>query len=356
MNSIGTASRPAFVHEPRAAALSIEPLTGADAALWDESIAGYRRRQVFHSQAWLDYLAASRGVQVRKWAVRCGSRTLGYLCGGQLSKGPFRILGSPLKGWGTNNMGPLLKEDVDLVAYLAAVDDLARAEGLAVVETEHPDLEAPVMESLGYTASTLWTYRLLLELDEDAMLKRMSKGRRWGIKKAIKSGLVVEASTSVSLADEYYDLFTQTMKAKGLPSSYDCEVPRLLMKHVGAAGSLIGLRVRHPDGQVLAAGLFPFGNGTLYFWGGASVADRSLCPNDLLHWHAMCAGARMGLTMYDLSGWGQFKKEFGGELITVNRWHKCYWKSARWARQAYESFQRRRTRLFSALERLKGTA
>jgi len=331
--------------------VSLEPLSNADSPRWDDLIADYPDRQVFHSQAWLDYLAASRRVQIRKWSVRSESRTLGYFCAGQISKGPFRVLGSPLKGWGTNSMGPLLSADIDLVAFLASVDELAKSERIAMVELEHPGLDPAVMAACGYTATTLWTYRVKLDPDEQTMLKRMSKGRRSGIKKAINSGLQVEDRDDLALADDYYDQFSGVMHRKGLAPTYPRQVPRTLMQRLKPIDRLLALCVREPNGRTLATGLFPYENGTLYFWGGASVPERELCPNDLLHWRAMCFGAERGLQYYDMSGWGRFKKEFGGELITVERWHKCYWRSARWARTAYELYFQQRTRLLGVMRR-----
>src|SRR6266496_3382750 len=113
---------------PHLARISLQPLSDADSGRWDELIAPYPDRQVFHSQAWLDCLAASRGVTIRKWSIVDGSQVLGHFCAGQISKGPFRVLGSPLKGWGTKSMGPLLSEDTDLATFLTLLDDLAKSE------------------------------------------------------------------------------------------------------------------------------------------------------------------------------------------------------------------------------------
>ena len=335
-----------------ASAWSLVPLSDDEAERWDQLIAGYADRQIFHRQAWLDYLAASRGVGIRKWAVRAGPRTLGYFCAGILRKGPFRILGSPLKGWGTNSMGPVLNSDVDPCGVLAAIDGLAKSERLSMVELEHPGLRPEVMTACGYTASTLWTYRVGLDADEGRMLKSMSKGRRSGIKRALNSGLFVEECDDLAFADTYYDQFSAVMQRKGLAPTYSREVPRLLMQALIPVGRLLALRVRDGEGQVLATGLFPYENGILYFWGGASVPERTLCPNDLLHWRAMCLGVQRGLRCYDLSGWGRFKKEFGGELVTVQRWHKCYWRSARWARTAYEASFRQQLRIRGLMQRV----
>ena len=105
-----------------------EPLSSEELASWDERIAGYESVQLFHRQAWLDYLVASRALRIHQWAIRESGRTIGYFCAGTLRKGPFRILGSPLKGWASNFMGPVVNSDCDQDAFLRAMDELCTRE------------------------------------------------------------------------------------------------------------------------------------------------------------------------------------------------------------------------------------
>jgi SAM-dependent methyltransferase len=86
----------------------------------------------------------------------------------------------------------------------------------------------------------------------------------------------------------------------------------------------------------------------MYFWSGASRAEsHTLCPNDLLHWRAMCLAAELGLHRYNMSGHGRFKRKFGGVLTPVTRWHKCYSWPARVARSAYGLWSHESPRLYS---------
>jgi hypothetical protein len=320
--------------------LQLVELDGSEAQRWDALIAKYPGWSVFHQRAWLEYLAASRGVAVRHWAIRNGAQTLGYFCGGTLRRGPFRILGSPLRGWSTNFMGPVMHGAVDPAEFLAALDRLARAEGLAMIELEHRAFSEDLLERAGYESETSWTYRVALTPDDpEAMLKRMEKSRRYGVRKAIKLGLTAEDTSDAAIADEFYDQLTEVMRYKGAAPGYPREYVQLLVRHLKAAGRMFALRVRSPQGQLLATGLFPFDDHTVYMWGAASNEDgRKLYANDFLHWQAMSLAAERGLTAYDMSGWGRFKKEFGGELLTLKRWHKCYWRSAKLARRGYELY------------------
>lgn len=327
--------------------LQLVELEPSQAQCWDALIAGYPGCSVFHQRAWLDYLAASRDVRIRQWAIRRGEQTLGYFCGGALRRGPFRILGSPLRGWGTNFMGPVMNGGADPAAFLQALDGLARSEGLAMIELEHRTFSEELLGQAGYESDTLWTYRVpLAPGDPEAMLKQMEKSRRYGIRKAIKLGLTVEDTTDPAIADEFYDQFSEVMRFKGAAPGYPREYPRLLVRHLSPAGRIFALRVCSPQGELLATGLFPFDAHTVYMWGAASNEQgRKLYANDFLHWQAMTLAAERGLTAYDMSGWGRFKKEFGGELLTLKRWHKCYWRSARLARRGYELYVKTGTRV-----------
>ncbi len=325
----------------------LEPLAADGAARWEELTASYPSFELFHRKPWLNYLTQSRGMQIRYWRLSEGSRTLGYFCGGILRKGPFRILGSPLKGWGTNFMGPVMNGNFDPAAFLGALDGLASTERLAVAELESRVLSDAALEAAHYEPVTGWTYWVKLTPDNpDMMWKGLESVCRNRVRKAMKAGLTVEDARDPAAADEFYDRYCELMRRKRRAPPYPRAYPRLLFRHLKEADLLFALRVRDNTGRVLAVGLFPHDHQTVYFWGGASWQDgRDLCPNEFLHWSAMRLAAERGLTRYDMCGYGRFKKKFGGELITLKRWHKCYWKSARWARRAYGFLFQKRQRL-----------
>jgi hypothetical protein len=333
----------------------LEPLGPQEAQRWDEIVAPYASRQLFHRQVWLDYLAASRGLEIRKWSIVEGGRRLGYLCGGIVRKGPFRILGSPLRGWGTNSMGPIADEPIDQPRLLAALDALAREERLSMIEIEHPLLEPSVLSAARYEDDANRTYLVpIVPFDADATFEQIHSKKRNQIRKAMKSGLIVEDTDDPAVADEYYERFADLMRHKGLVPPYPVEHPRLLFKHLRPAGLLFSLRVRDADGRVLAIGLFPHDARTVYFWGGSSWQEgRELNPNDYLQWSAMRVAAERGLQVYNMCGPGRFKRGFGGELADIHRWHKCFGRASRWARKGYELYFRTRLRLYGQWQRTR---
>lgn len=323
---------------------TLEPLPEEQCARWEDLIASREAMHLFHRGPWLDYLAASRSVDIRLWAIRDGGATVGYFCGGLVRKGPFLVLGSPLKGWGTNYMGPVVNRDFDQAEFLLALDDLSRREGVAMVEMESPVLSGGSLEASGYEPVHSWTY--LVELAPDAMWRAMDPTARNRIRKAVKAGLTVEDTDDPSVADEFYEQYAAVVKQKGFAPPYPIDYPRLLVRHLKKADLMFALRVRDASGRILATGLFPHDGHVVYFWGGASSPEgRRFCANEFLHWSLMNLAAARGLGRYDMCGHGRFKKKFGGTLISLARWHKCYRRSARWARRSYELYYHTRRRI-----------
>ena len=325
---------------------SLDPLTAEECARWDGLISGCPKRELFHRGPWLNYLRESRGVTIGRWLINEGNVTVGYFCGGLLRKGPFRILGSPLKSWGSNFMGPIPSGELDLRSFLMAVDELAEREQLAMSEMEHRDFTDPVMKEARYEAVPGWTYLVSLAKDPEVMWGALDATCRNRIRKAMRIGLRVEDTADPVVADEFYDQYCNLLHHKGLGPPYPRAYPRALLRHLKPAGMLLALRVSDPDGRILATGLFPHDEHTIYFWGGASWhAGRDLCPNEILHWTAMRTAAELGLSCYDMCGYGRFKRKFGGALVELQRWHKCYWRSAKWARRGYEIYFQKKRRI-----------
>ncbi len=317
---------------------TLEPLTDAQSARWDELISPYESAQLFHRSPWLDYLTASRGIDFRFWAIKDLNAVVGYFCGGLVQKGPFRLLGSPLKGWGTNYLGPIVGARFDQVEFLRALDGLAVRERLAMTELESPTLSPDKLEASSYEAIRGWTYLVdLIPGNPDAMWGTLDSTARNRVRKATKAGLTIEDTDDLTIADEFYDQYCELLKQKGFPPPYPRDYARLLVHHLKKADMLFALRVRDASGRLLATGLFPHDRKTVYFWGGASWFDgRHLCPNEFLHWSLMRFAAGSGLQHYDMCGYGRFKRKFGGALIPITRWHKAHWRTARWARRAYQ--------------------
>jgi hypothetical protein len=343
-------SRVARTSKARSSRLRLEPLPASEIANWDSIISAFPQRQVFHRQAWLDCLAETQDAEWRYWAITAGGSVVGYFCGGIVHKGPFRILGSPLRSWHTNYLGPLLSEGVDSSDFVGAIEQLAREEQLSEVELEYPSMPHAAFEAAGFSHHQTWTDHLTLLTDHRQMMLRMSNGRKHGIRKALRNGL--EVIDDVDAGDRLYDQLSRALHRRGAICPFPRSFPQAIVKFLRPQGLLYTLGVRNPSGEIVATGLFPFDNGTVYLWDTASeVKGRDQHPNDLLHWELMCRAADHGLSLYDMSGYGRFNHAFGPQLVPTFRWYKCYSTAAKLGRGVYEQYLRvaRRASLISQL-------
>jgi hypothetical protein len=330
--------------------LRLEPLTAEQIARWDSLVSEFPQRRVFHRQAWFDCLAEVQHAEWKYWAVTHAGSTVGYFSGGIIQRGPFRILGSPLRSWHTNHLGPLLAEGVDGRAFVRALDHLASEERLSVIEIEYPSMPHSAYEAAGFSCHQTWTHQLALSPDLAAMRQRMSPGRRNGIRRALRSGLEVVECQDAGF--RVYDQLSRALQSKGVACPFSADFPQSIVRHLKPLGLVFTLGVRNPEGEVVAAGIFPFDNGMVSLWDCSSeLKGRNLHPNDLLHWGLMCRAAERGITSYDMSSYGRFNRAFGAQLTAIHRWHKCYSVSARCAREIYERLLKtsRRKTLLSRL-------
>ena len=327
----------------------IEPLSADEIRRWDELVTPFARRSLFHSATWMQWLAETRGVEARFWSIRNGSELAGYFCGGMFRKGPYKILGTPLKGWLTNDMGPVMGEGFDQKKFFRALDDLAREENIAMVEMENSYLDAERFANSEYSPIPMPVYIVAIDKPE-VMMSRLHPKARKAVRKAAEFGLTVRPAGE-GFTEELYDQYREVLARKNLFPTFHPKWPKRLLDLLQTRDQMFALDVRDADGKSLATGIFPHDNRSMYFsFTGSRMAGWKLFPNDLLQWTAMEMAAQRGLQIYNMCGYGQFKSKFGGELQQRQRWHKAYSRSARWARRGYEFFFLKRMRVRGWIE------
>ena len=320
---------------------------------WDARLDKLVSKSLFHERAWLRFLVRSQAARIRAaQIVDEDGETLGYFCGGEVSKGPFRLFGSPLQGWTTPIMGPVMNRAPETLA--PAIAAYCRSLGVHYVEMRNPLLPAAAMMADGWTVDVGETLLVSIASEAD-MWRRLSPECRNRIRRGEGRGLHVEAVTDRAFVATYYAQLRDVFARQRLVPTYGPERVEALWDELMPAGRLLALRVVH-GGETVAAGLFPHDDRMMFFWGGASwTRAYALYPNELLHWHAMLFAARRGIPVYDMSGAGRFKAKFGGAQTTIERWHKSLNAFAGVARPAYARYVRARQHILGRLHRARVT-
>jgi hypothetical protein len=325
----------------------LSPLSAEEVSHWDELIAPWRNRYLFHQKAWLEYLEGSQNAEIRFWAIREASRTVGYFPGGIIRKGPYRILGSPLKGWCTNFMGPIFSQGFDHNAFFRAIDELAKREKLAMVEIEQPALAEQAFLAHGFEPVSCPNIVVQLKpFQPDRMWEQLDSKVRTKLRKAKQFGLKAELTTDPRIADVYNEQFSRRLIEKKLAPPYDQRNARLLCEYLMPRDLILAICVRDPQGETVATALYPHDEETLYGWGRSSRSDAwHRAANEYVQWTAMEMAASRGLKYYNMASYGRFFSKFGGDLQEIRRWHKFYSPTARLARSGYEVLHRKQIRL-----------
>jgi hypothetical protein len=281
-------------------------------------------RNVFQTREWLDFVEATQGAEPVVAEVRVAGRPVGFFTGLVASRFGIRILGSPFQGWATGYQGFNLFEEVPRREAVSALVDFAFG-SLHCMHLELRDrpLNPADVEGLGFVVQRRRTYELDLRAPEAEIWDGFKSTCRTAIRKAEKSGVVVERANDLEFADEYHAQLTDVFAKQSLPPPYDVDLVRELVKRVGPTGRLLLLRARNSEGECIATGIYPGHGGMGYFWGGASWRQhQSLRPNELLMWSAIRYWRDQGAQIFDFGGAGDHKLKYGPVEVVVPLFRK----------------------------------
>ncbi len=306
----------------------------------------FQDRTVFQTREWLQFLAETQRATPIVAELTDGGTTAGYFSGLIFKRFGLRILGSSFPGWTTPYIGFNLLPGSSRSAALAAVERAAFGELKCIhLEISDPYLSDEDGQSLGFRCTYYASYRTDLRRSEDEIFNSMESACRRCIRKAEKSGVIIEEARDSAFADEYYQQLRDVFARQGLVPTYDLERVRAVIRNLHPAGRLLLLRARDPQGRCIATGIFPGFNKIAEFWGNASVrAGQILRPNEAIHWYAMRYWRNRGVEIYDWGGEGKYKEKYGCASHRVP-WlsksrYKLVWKLRNEAKRAFERKQR----------------
>ena len=226
-----------------------------------------------------------------------------------------------MAGWTTSYVGFNLQPSIPRRAALEALLPFAfRDLGCAHLEIRDRGLTEPDLDGLGLRWAAAPTAVIDLTPDEDALFGAMASACRRNIRKAGKSGVVIEevaatirhSPTNSTISYAMYSpnrIWCRPIRSSGSAS---------LIRNLAPAGQLLLLRARDPEGRCIATAVLPWYHRTMYFWGGASYRQHQhLRPNEALIWHALRWAKARGVTEFDFVGGNSYKAKYGTTEVPV---------------------------------------
>jgi hypothetical protein len=313
----------------------------------------FEDRVVFQTREWLLFVAESQGAEPVVAQIRDGRTTLGYFSGLIKRRMGCRILGSSFPGWTTPYIGFNLNPGASRSSVLPAFVKWVFGD-LKCIHFEVSDRCFSIADGdgLGLTASTYQTYRSDLTRSEEQLFGDMESACRRCIRKAEKSGVIIEQASDPGFADEYYAQLKDVFAKQGELPTYSLARVQILLKHLLPTGNLLLLRAFSPDRKCIATGIYPGFNDVAQFWGNASWrSHQHFRPNEALHWHAMRYWKERGVKLFDWGGGGQYKEKYGVQPYSVPWFYKSKYRAVTVARnEARTLFYKAHT----LLSRLRG--
>ena len=200
------------------------------------------------------------------------------------------------------------------------------------------------------------TFLIDLSQDEKTLFGNLTGACRRCIRKAEKNGVVIEVAEVAAFAEDYFAQLRDVFAKQRLVPTYDVHRVRRLIAHLHPTGQLLLLRARDSSGRCIATGIFPYLNGVMYFWGGASWREfQILRPNEALHWYAMKYAKTQGIHTYDMGGGGEYKRKYGGREVQVPWIRKSKYSWVASARNMAQCAHRIRQQWFCRLRQLTVT-
>jgi len=319
----------------------IDPNTADEHKLDD-----FADRTVFQTRAWLNFLAETQKGEPVLVELRDGSDIAGYFTGLTVHRFGLKILGSSFPGWTTPYMGFNLLPGVERSSALQAIEDLAFGSLKCLhLEISDPYFSVEDGARLGYVCGAYVSYATDLRQTEDTIFQSMESACRRCIRKAEKSGVVLEEAHDIEFANDFYTQLVDVFDKQNKAPTYDRERVKALIRHLEPTGRLLLVRARDPERKCIATGIFPGFRRVAQFWGNASWrSGQSLRPNEAIQWYAMRYWKARGVELYDWGGGGHYKEKYGCAPYSVPWFSKSRFQAIRLlrdgARQVFDAKQR----------------
>ncbi len=318
----------------------------------------------FHRIEWLKTIESYYSVELV---------TLGYYDGDQLIAvsplqkkkiGPFTLWGAPLRKCAIPPSTPFcipVEKSLDIIESFLGWCKNHNAKFLQITIPNGIDFTSIV------TDNTEELNNLEMRLTEPLanIYKRLSKGTRWCIRKAVRQGVRLHWRSSIKVIDEQKLLLKDTYGniRNNASSTYPIEFYQTIFNKRDDINLRI-LSASH-EGETVASLWVFVDKSTCYYWDAASrYKARDLYANHLLVWSLIKWAHKNNFKTFDFVGGGtgrqagsrpgigRFKRSMGA---TGKNYHIAYWYSPllQFALKSYRSYSSIRHRARTKIQKIK---
>lgn len=177
----------------------------------------FKDRTIFQTQEWLSFVAETQQGKPVMAVFRQDSRIVGYFSGLIVNKFGLKILGSPMAGWTTSYMGLSLFPEVSRCAAVKELIRFAFQEwGCVHVELMDRHLRVEDAVQMGYAYRRFSGFEIDLTISIGSLFDNMTSACRRCIRRARKTGVIIEEASDPSFADDFYSQLQEVFRKRFL--------------------------------------------------------------------------------------------------------------------------------------------
>ncbi|MGH6846055.1 MAG: lipid II:glycine glycyltransferase FemX [Methylocella sp.] len=292
------------------------------AAEWDCALATLRGHPL-QSSVWGAARAMVHGFVEHRWLLRRGDKPAWMIRVEERNIGPIAKI-----AWAPR--GPSGETAELSLATPPGFPERLRAEGFSLLITD-PWIKvnggaAHSPDDVGGTRPrTIW---LDLSLGADAIFQDFHKLTRWGVRRAARSGVVVQATSDAGRIRDFVNLCVSISDRKGFELWVTPAMIHALLSLSSDSENVKAAQFVSLKDRKLGSGLFVMrlGRSLHQIWGGLNRDFRQVHAGEACQWAVIEWALAQGCTRYDLEGIDpvnnpsvyQFKKRLGGEEVTLH--------------------------------------
>ena len=275
---------------------SVRPCTGHDLPAWNAFVHAHPEGTFFHRAEWQQVLTEAFGHGTHYMLAERSGAITGLL---PLAEVKSRLFGHALVSTPFCVYGGVLSVDAESEAALvASACDLARQLGVDYLEMRnrvqrHPD----------WPRKDLYvTFRKAIDEDGERNLAAIPRKQRAVVRKGIKEGCRAEIDTDVG---RHYSMYAESLRNLGTPV-FSRRYLQILRDVFGDDCEI--LTVMHGAAPIASCLSFYFRDEVLPYYGGGTLAARSVGGNDFMYWEIMERARQRGCRVFD---YGRSKRGTG---------------------------------------------
>jgi FemAB-related protein (PEP-CTERM system-associated) len=291
--------------------IEVAVATPSDRGEWEQFLAKQGDPAGYHSWGWRRVFESAFGHDSIYLIARRAGETAGVL---PMVAIRSRLFGNTLTSLPFLNYGGVIADGSDAGdALVVAAREKARDHHCSHVELRHVAPQFPTLPCKRHKVSM----RVDLRADQWPGPDRKVRNQ---IRKAEKSGLIVERGGEALVAD-FYKVFARNMRDLGTP----VYSRRLFEEVLRAFPDRSLLHIVRLKGEPVAAG-FTYRTDTMVQlpWASSIREFNPLCPNVLLYWDALQYAQERGAAVFDMGrstpdeGTFRFKAQWGAQPVPLH--------------------------------------